>query len=87
MNGSGAYSATLDLTSLSDGTITASVTITNSVNHTGPAGTDTATKNTAPPSANPLQPVINLINQVVCIVKGLLGTPCPPAAAKAGLKL
>ena len=91
VNGSGAYSATLDLTSLSDGTITATVTITNSVNHTGPAGTDTATKNTAPPPSNPLQPVLDgvngLIQQVLCIVKGLLGTPCPPAAAKAGLKL
>ncbi len=94
VNGSGAYTATLDLTSLSDGTITASVTVTNSVNHTGPAGTDTAVKNTAPPPANPAQGLLDQINalvkQVVCLVQGLLGSPCPPpggTTAKAGLRL
>ena len=76
VDGSGAYSATLDLTSLSDGTITASVTVTNSVNHTGPAGTDTAVKRTAPPPADPLAGLLtainNLIQQLVRAIQNLL---------------
>lgn len=38
------YSATLDLSSLSNGTLTATVTLTDAAGNTGPAGTDTASK-------------------------------------------
>ena len=84
IDGSGAYSATLDLTSLSDGTITASVTVTNSIEHTGPAGTDTAVKNTAPPPANPFAALMkqlqNAFKQLVCNFQALFGRTCanPP---------
>ncbi len=54
------YSATLDLSSLSDGTLTAAVTLTDPAGNTGPAGADTATKDTLAPGA----PSIDLTDRI-----------------------
>lgn len=47
------YSATLDLSSLSNGTLTATVTLTDAAASTGPPGTDTARKVGPPVHAGP----------------------------------
>ncbi|HVV35820.1 MAG TPA: hypothetical protein VHC63_04395 [Acidimicrobiales bacterium] len=49
--GGGLASFTLDLQSLDDGTITASVTQTDTAGNTGPAGTDTTSKDAVVPGA------------------------------------
>jgi hypothetical protein len=58
----GAYSKNLNLTSLADGTLTATVTATDAAGNTGPSATDTATKDVVRPavtSASMTDPVNN----------------------------
>ncbi len=50
IDGSGNYSATLNLSSLDDGTLTATVAATDLAGNTGPDGTDTAMKETTIPT-------------------------------------
>lgn len=47
------YSVTLDLSSLSNGTLTATVTFTDAAGNTGPVGTDTARKVGPPADRGP----------------------------------
>jgi methionine-rich copper-binding protein CopC len=54
--GTGAYSTTMDLTSLADGALSASATATDAPGNVSAAGTDTATKDTAAPA----MPTVNL---------------------------
>ncbi|MDQ0800139.1 OmpL47-type beta-barrel domain-containing protein [Arthrobacter sp. SLBN-112] len=50
-SGTGSWSASLDLSSLNQGTVTYSATATDAAGNTGPAGTATSTKDTLAPAA------------------------------------
>ncbi len=70
--GTGTAVVNLDLSGLADGTVTASVTLTDVAGNKSPAGTDTATKDTVAPAAGTLtiDPYINVTNQSPFAVNG-----------------
>ncbi|HWL35816.1 MAG TPA: Ig-like domain-containing protein [Frankiaceae bacterium] len=69
----GAYSTTLDLTSLADGALTATAVATDGVGNASSAGTDTATKDAAVPAAPSVSipEVVNAANVAAVTVSGV----------------
>ena len=69
----GAYSTTLDLTSLADGALTASAVATDGVGNASSAGTDTATKDAAVPGTPTVSipEVVNAANVAAVTVSGV----------------
>jgi methionine-rich copper-binding protein CopC len=78
-NGAGHYSLPFDMTSLSDGTITATATAKDAANNIGPSGQGTATKNTGAPQLVSTSPAANSTVQPPADVRATFNEPLDQA--------